>query len=116
MEVRSPFSGLPPSPVPLGLPAPSDDHPALVTAHHEPLRRRLAAGSLASRPPSSSPSFSCLGLFISLLLSHNQGFPGGSVVKSLPAMQQKRVLFLRQEGPPEQGMATHTSVPAREIS
>ena len=39
------------------------------------------------------------------------GFPGGSVVKNLPAMQETQktwVRFLRQEDPLEEGMATHS--------
>ena len=34
-----------------------------------------------------------------------KGFPGGSVVKNLPAMQETQVQFLGQEDPLEQGMA-----------
>ena len=37
-------------------------------------------------------------------------FPGGSVVKNLPAMQQTQVLSLGQEDPLEKGMATHSSI------
>ena len=44
------------------------------------------------------------------------GFPGGSVVKNLPAMQEiwqePRVQPLGQEDPLEEGMATHSSNPA----
>ena len=36
------------------------------------------------------------------------GFPGGSVVKNLPAMQKTWVQPLGQEDPMEQGMATHS--------
>ena len=39
------------------------------------------------------------------------GFPGGSVVKNLPAMQETQktwVRFLRQEDPLEEGLATHS--------
>ena len=38
------------------------------------------------------------------------GFPGGSVVKSLPAMQETRVQSLGLEDPLEKGMATHSSI------
>ena len=44
--------------------------------------------------------------------------PGGSVVKNLLAMQEtleKRVQSLGQEDPPEEGMATHSSILARDI-
>ena len=37
------------------------------------------------------------------------GFPGGSVVKSLPAMQETRVQSLGWEDPLEEGMATYCS-------
>ena len=37
------------------------------------------------------------------------GFPGGSVVKILPVMQETRVRSLGQEDPLEKGMATHSS-------
>ena len=37
------------------------------------------------------------------------GFPGGSVVKTLPAMQETWVRYLGWEDPLEKGMATHSS-------
>ena len=40
-----------------------------------------------------------------------QGFLGGSMVKNLPAMQEKQ----GQEDPLEKGMATHSSMLAWEI-
>ena len=43
------------------------------------------------------------------------GFPGGSVVKNLPAMQESRVQPLGQEDPLEKEMATHSSILAWEI-
>ena len=42
-------------------------------------------------------------------------FPGGSVVKNLPAMQQTQVLSLGQEDPLEKRMATHSSILAWRI-
>jgi len=39
-----------------------------------------------------------------------RGFPGGSVVKNPPTMQETWVQSLGQEDPLEQGMATHSSV------
>ena len=45
-------------------------------------------------------------------------FPSGSVVKSLPAMQdpqETRVQSLGQEDPLEEGMATHSSILAWRI-
>ena len=39
-----------------------------------------------------------------------QGFPGGSVVKNPPAMQESRVQSLGRENPLEEEMATHSSI------
>ena len=39
-----------------------------------------------------------------------RGFPGGSVVKNPPAMQETHLPTLGQEEPLEKGMATHSSV------
>ena len=44
------------------------------------------------------------------------GFPGGSVVKNLPAKQQTWVWFLGQEYSLEKKMATHSTILAWEIS
>ena len=38
-----------------------------------------------------------------------RGFPGGSVVENLPAMQKTRVRSLGGEDPLEESMATHSS-------
>ena len=43
------------------------------------------------------------------------GFPGGSMVKNLPAMQETWVQFLGREDPLEEGMATHSSTLAQRI-
>ena len=43
------------------------------------------------------------------------GFPGGSVVKNLPAMPETQVQSLGQEEPLEKGMATHPSILAQRI-
>ena len=46
------------------------------------------------------------------------GFPGGSVVKNLPAMpeaKEMRVWALAGEDPLEEEMATHSSIPAWRI-
>ena len=46
------------------------------------------------------------------------GFPGGSAVKNLPAvqeLQEMRVQSLGQEDPQEEGMATHSSILAWRI-
>ena len=44
-----------------------------------------------------------------------QGFPGGSVVKNLPAMQETWVRSLGLEDPLEKEMATHPSILAWSI-
>ena len=38
------------------------------------------------------------------------GFPGGSVVKNLPAMQEPQVQSLAWEDPVEEGITTHSSI------
>ena len=43
------------------------------------------------------------------------GFPGGSVVKNLPAVQETRIQSLGWEDPPEKGRATHSSILAWRI-
>ena len=54
----------------------------------------------------SEHTFVKVFVFISFLL----GFPGGSVVKNLPAMQETQIQSLGWEDPPEKGMATHSSI------
>ena len=44
-----------------------------------------------------------------------QGFPGGAVVKNLPATQETRVQSLGREDPLEKEMATHSSILAWRI-
>ena len=43
------------------------------------------------------------------------GFPGGSLVKNLPAVQEMQVQSLGHEDPPEKEMATHSSTLVWEI-
>ena len=43
------------------------------------------------------------------------GLPGGSMVQSPPAMQEKRVQSLGQEDPLEEGMASHSSILTEKI-
>ena len=43
------------------------------------------------------------------------GFPSGSSIKNLSAMQETWVRSLGQEDPPEEDMATHSSVLAQKI-
>ena len=43
----------------------------------------------------------------------NQGFPSGSAIKNLPAMQETQETWFRspgQEDPLEEGMATHSNI------
>ena len=44
-----------------------------------------------------------------------KGFPGGSAVKNLPAIQETQVQSLDWEDPLEKGMATHSSILAWKI-
>ena len=46
---------------------------------------------------------------------YDVGFPGGSVVKNPPAMQETWVGFLGLEDPLEEGMATHSGILAWRI-
>ena len=43
------------------------------------------------------------------------GFPGGSVAKNLPAIQEMQFRSLSWEDALEKGMATHSSIPAWEM-
>ena len=43
-------------------------------------------------------------------MASSSGFPSGSVVKNLPAMQEMQVRSLGQEDPLEEDMATHSSI------
>ena len=43
-------------------------------------------------------------------IQHIWGFPGGSEVMNLPAMQETWVRSLCQEDPLEEGKATHSSI------
>ena len=58
---------------------------------------------------------------VSVQILHNtglreiKGFPGGSAVKNLPAvqeLQEMRVQSLGREDPLEEGMASHSSIPS----
>ena len=60
-------------------------------------------------------SKSCFGPLRYLEWVNRAGFPGGSVVKNLPAMQVTWVRSLGWEDPLETGMATHSSILAWEI-
>ena len=75
-----------------------------------------------SPPKDSRPSHTALGSVRargdepdSMYFMHCRGFPGGSVVKNLPAMQETQVLYLGQEDPLKAGMATHSSILAWRI-
>ena len=52
---------------------------------------------------------------IKALIKETQVFPGGSVVKNLPAMQEMWVRSLGWEDALEKKMTTHFSILAREI-
>ena len=44
------------------------------------------------------------------------GFPGGSAIKNLPAMQEMQVQSLSREDPLEEELATHSSILAWETA
>ena len=48
-------------------------------------------------------------------LKHGMGFPCGSMVKNLPAMQETQVRSWGQEDPLEKEMATYSSILAGEF-
>ena len=63
-------------------------------------------------------SHETLNFFCYFLLKY-RGFPGGSVVKNVPGMQERQerwVWTLGREGPLEEGMATHSSILAWRIA
>ena len=70
----------------------------------------LRVGSLLSMPSHSPMCKPC-----SLQSCMFWGFSGGSVVKNLPTMQNTCIRSLGQEGPPEQGMVTHSRILAWRI-
>jgi len=49
-------------------------------------------------------------VYLTICLYVLPGFPGGTVVKNPPAMQEIQVQSLGQEDPLEKKMATHSSV------
>ena len=49
------------------------------------------------------------------LVTHLEGFPGSSLVKNLPAMQEMQVHSLGGEYPLEKEIATHSSILAWRI-
>ena len=50
--------------------------------------------------------------YIKDYLAKGLGFPGGSAVKNLPAIQETWVWSLGGEDPLEEGIATHSNTPA----
>ena len=54
-------------------------------------------------------------MFYLILHIRNMGFPGGSVVKNLPSMQEMWDRSLGKEDPLEKGMATYSSILAWNI-
>ena len=49
------------------------------------------------------------------ILIADLGFPSGSMIKNLPAVQETRVQYLDWEDPLEKGMAAHSSILAWQI-
>ena len=56
-----------------------------------------------------------MGTLLFYDLPNSLGFPGGSVVRNLPAKQETHVQSLGQEDPLEKEMAVHSSILAWEI-
>ena len=56
-----------------------------------------------------------MGTLLFYDLPNSLGFPGGSVVRNLPAKQETRVQSLGQEDPLEKEMATYSSILAWRI-
>ena len=76
------------------------------------------AGSFLTTLPPGKPIYVCVCACVCGCVQSILGFPGGSVVKNLPAvqeMQETRVSSLGQEDPLEEGMATHSSILAWRI-
>ena len=94
-----------------------DRRPATWGGSRGPAGSRRRAGTDPKQPswrgggcwPDRSPT--CHGaIFIIHPYSSNPGFPGGSVVKDRPAIQETRVPSLGRENPLEKAMATHSSI------
>ena len=62
------------------------------------------------------PCCAAPGHFLKKCLMGPMGFPGGSAVKNLPAIQETWVRSLGQEDPLEEEMASHSSILAWRIS
>ena len=99
-----------------------DRRPATWGGSRGPAGSRRRAGTDPKQPswrgggcwPDRSPT--CHGaIFIIHPYSSNPGFPGGSVVKDRPAIQETRVPSLGRENPLEKAMATHSSTLAWRI-
>ena len=76
------------------------------------------AVSASSLPfvPDGIPCGQVCFLLVWLWVSNGWGFPGGSVVKNLPTMQEMWVRYLGREDPLEKEMATHCRILAWEIT
>ena len=61
------------------------------------------------------PSLELLSRICKILKINEGGFPGGTVLKNLPANTGDEVSFLGQEDPLEKEMARHSIIPAWEI-
>ena len=77
-----------------------------------PASARAAAGLAAGSEASGQPRFPHLSNGVIVL----QASLVAQIVKNLPVMQETRVLSLDQEDSLEKGMATHSSILAKENS
>ena len=78
-------------------------------SHHPRLSQSTGLSPLCY--PATSHRLSILHMVMYIC----QGFPGGSAVTNLPAVQETRVRSLGQEDPLEEDMATHSSILAWRI-
>ena len=76
----------------------------------KPVSPVLAGRFFTTEPPGRLPLTS-----LQVLNKDQLGFPVGSEVKNLPAMQETWIRFLGQEDVLEEGMATHSSILAGKI-
>ena len=78
------------------------------------MKRRPSEGHLSSLVQGS---WEKAGLFFLIWreFCFIMGFPSGTVVKNLPAVQETWVRSLSLEDLLEKGMSTHSSIPARKV-
>ena len=71
---------------------------------------------MGKKKKNASKCLVCMARIDLAAANKSNGFPGGAVVKNLPATQETQVQSLDGEDPFEEEMATHSSVLAWKIS